>query len=77
MSTQDLSQRDLHRGITTQHLEYTTPLKNNHLYTRGKAQCQSKEKGLQLGDPMITNSLGDLKGSLTIFSQNKDPKDRF
>ena len=24
---------------------------------------------------MITNSLGDLKGSQTIFSQNKDPKD--
>ena len=49
-STQDLPQRNLHRGITTLNLEYTTPLSNtitstqegqgtkpnhNHLYTRG------------------------------------------
>ena len=26
MFTHDLPQRDLHRGITTQHLDYTTPL---------------------------------------------------
>jgi len=26
---------------------------------------------------MITNTLGDLKRSQTIFSQNKNPKDRF
>jgi len=55
---------------------HNSSLKHNHLYTRGKAQNQSKEKGLQLGDLMITNSLDDFKGSQTIFSQNKDPKYR-
>ena len=38
--------------------EYTTPLKHNHLYTRGKAQslAQSKEE-IKFNDPMVTNSL--------------------
>ena len=47
---------------------HNSSLKYNHLYTREKAQSQSKgKKGLQLGDPMITNSLGVLKGSQMIF----------
>ena len=50
---------------------HNSSLKNNHLYTRGKANYQSKEKGLQLGDPMITNSLSDLKGSQTVFHKTK------
>ena len=47
---------------------------NNHLYTRWSTR---QRKEIQLSDPMITNTLGDLKGSQTIFSQNKDPKERF
>ena len=35
---------------------HNSSLKHNHLYTRGKAQSQSKEKCLQLCDPMITNN---------------------
>ena len=79
-STQDLPQRDLHRGITTQHREYTTPLsQHKHLYTRGKVQSlvQSK-KEIKLSGPMITNSLlVILKDHKQSFSQYKDPKDRF
>ena len=67
MSTQDLPQRDLHRGITTQHLEYTTPLSNPNTSTQEGRHIVKAKKSLQLGDPMITNTLGDLKGSQIIF----------
>ena len=50
---------------------HNSSLKHDHLYIRGKAQSESKEKGYNLMIQMITNSLGDLKGSQTIFSQNK------
>ena len=47
---------------------HNSSLKNNHLCTRGKAQSQSKEKGLQLSDRKDhRQSLGDLKESQTIF----------
>ena len=35
---------------------------------------KKQRKDLQLGDPMITNSLGDLEGPQTIFSQKQEPK---
>ena len=55
-------------------LEYTTP----SLYTIISTQegAQRKERNT-LGDHKDhKHSLGDLKRSQTIFSQNKDPKDR-
>ena len=76
MSTQDLPQRDLDRGIiiTTESTQLHS-LKHKHLHKRW-ALSQSKEK-ITLGDHKDHNhSLCDLKGSQIIFSQ-KDPKDRY
>jgi len=45
MSTEDLPQRDLRRGITTQHWEYTTPLSNtisSAQEARDKAKAKKK-----------------------------------
>jgi len=58
--------RTFHKVTSTKELQlnnWSTQLlsQTHHLYTRGKAQSQSKEKGCKLGDPMITNSLGDHK----------------
>ena len=72
MSTKDLPQRELHREITTQHLEYTTPLSNTITSTReGRHKAKAKKKCLQLGDPIITNSLGDLKGSQIFLTKQR------
>ena len=46
--------------------EYTAPFSNTITFTQ-EGRHKAKEKSLQLGDPMITNSLGDLKGSQIIF----------
>ena len=53
--------------------EHTTPL---YTITSTQEGAQSKERNT-LGDHKDhKHSLGDLEGSQTIFSQNKDPKDR-
>ena len=77
MSTQNLPQKDLHRGITTLYWEYTTPLSNTNTSTqeaRHKAKVKKKFTTWWSNDHKL--SLGDLEGSQTIFSQKQDPKDR-
>ena len=67
MSTQELPQRDLHRGITTQHREYTTL---SLLHTSTQEGGTKQRKRLQLGDHLdYKQSLDDHKGSQTkLFS---------
>ena len=67
----------IHRGPSTngppqRNYNSTSGVYNSSLYTitftqEGRHKVKAKKKGLQLSDLMITNSLGDLKGSPTIF----------
>ena len=66
MSTQDLPQRELHQEITTQYLEYTTPLSNTNTSTQEVGTKPTQRKRNTLGDHKDhKQSLGDLERSQT------------
>ena len=72
MSIHDLPQRDLDREITAQHREYSTPLSNTNLYTRGGHLANYKAKKNTFGDHKDhKHSFVDLERSKIISHNTK------